>query len=133
MRNDVEAGPMNQHDTTDDERTREQRMHDYYSLLHAVKYNTGTPDGPSPQPAGVRKPIIVQNRTQAGYDAAHIRRLIDRARDNGHLFAYRDREGDVRLCTGDREGIQALIAQENRREDTRTELIEAAREVLADE
>lgn len=120
-------------DTTDDERTRDERMADYYNLVHAVKYNTGHPDGPSPQPAGVRKPVIVSNRSQAGYDASHIRRLIDRARENGHLFAYRDREGDVRLCTGDRDGIQALIAQENRREDTRTDLIEAAREVLNDD
>jgi hypothetical protein len=38
----------------------------------------------------------------------------------------------VRLCTGDRDGIQALIAAENQRADTRTDLIEAAREVLDD-
>lgn len=102
----------------------------YYKLLKAIERNVGGPNDPSPQSAAVAQGVIVNNRTQAGYAGARTRSLIKRARANGHIFAFRDGDGTVRLCPATEPALRNLIAAENALDEPRTDLIEAAAEAM---
>jgi len=110
--------------------TASDRRDGYFALLRAVEMNTGGPTQSNDQPAAMKRGVLVHNRSMAGYEPDHVEMLIDHARDRGHLFAYRDADGDERVCYADEDGIKSLIAAENHRDEPRTELIEAASDVL---
>jgi len=120
---------VNTHPDADDP-THADRRETYYGLLRTIKVNTGSPDGPNDQPAAMHRGALLANRTDAGVPVDAVESALTAARENGHVFAYRDRDGDVRVCLTTEHAIRALVAEENQRADADTELISTAAEYL---
>lgn len=109
----------------------------YDTLLGVVDGQTGTPSGPSNQPAAVRRPSIGVVMGHANIHPSTTSDLLDRALQNGDVAKVRDYAGRECYCLATEEGFRALLAELNDDEDawnvSKEQVAEWIREVADDE
>lgn len=112
--------------TMDEENDAERRRERYKSVLRTVEYQTGGPNSPSPQAAGVRQSsVVVTTCVHGEWSPEKVRRSIRAAVENDDLFAWLDGT-ERRLARTTPEGIRAVVAEQNQLTDPDTSVIERA-------
>jgi hypothetical protein len=98
--------------TATDERT--ERKERYEKYLRVVHGNTGTPNGPSPQPAMASVSSVGIALSNAGYRRSEIASTRRAAVQNDDLLQLDGRDGRMRVCRKTRDGLRAVLGELNK-------------------
>jgi hypothetical protein len=93
--------------------SKEQNDERYEKYLRVVDANTGTPNGPNPQPAMAKVSSVGITLSNAGYRRSEINSTRRAAVQNDDLLQLDDRDGRKRVCRKTEDALRAVLGELN--------------------